>query len=98
MSESEFGFNPPPFDAPGALVSLKRQLRDLKLSERGARFELKGRAVVELAAADDHIDARLAKRARQVPEWTPHKMRSSAEVRDFIEQVRRTLARWSSDE
>jgi len=98
MGEQEFGFTPPPFDAAAALVALKRQLRDVRLSERGARFELKGRAVVELAAAGDRIDARLAKRASQVPEWTVHSLRSSADVRGFVEQVKRTLVRWSSDE
>ncbi len=98
MSDNDQGFVPPPFDAAGAMVPLKRQLRDLKLSERGARFELKARAVVELSAAGDHIDARLAKRASQVPEWTQHKLRSSADVRGFVEQVKRTLTRWSSDE
>jgi hypothetical protein len=97
-NDKPIGFAPPPFDADGAMVALKRQLRDLKLSERGPRFELKGRAVVELAATDGHIDARLAKRASQVPEWTRHTLRSSADVRGFVEQVKRTLARWGGDE
>jgi hypothetical protein len=98
MTSDNFGFAPPPFDAAGALVQLKRQLRDLKLSERGSRFELKGHAVVELAAQADHIDARIAKRAGMTPEWLPHTLRSSADVRGFIDAVKRQMTKWSSDE
>jgi aspartate oxidase len=98
MTSDNFGFAPPPFDAAGALVQLKRQLRDLKLSERGSRFELKGRAVVELAAQADHIDARIAKRASMTPEWLLHTLRSSADVRGFIDAVKRQMTKWSSDE
>lgn len=98
LDDDDFGSALPPFDVVGAMVLLKRQLRELKLSERGARHELKGRAVVELAAAGDHIDARLAKRATASPEWTLHKLQSSPDVRGFVEQVKRTLARWSNDE
>jgi len=98
MPIDNFGFAPPPFNAAEALVQLKRQLRDLKLSERGTRFELKGRAVVELAAAPDRIDARLARRASRLPEWTPHTLKSAADVRDFVATVKRQMAHWSSDE
>ncbi|MEO7851053.1 MAG: hypothetical protein ABIR94_02200 [Rubrivivax sp.] len=98
MDDNDFGLAVPPFDVAGAMVLLKRHLRDLKLSERGARHELKGRAVVELAAAEDHIDVRLAKRASASPEWSRHQLRSSADVRGFVDQVKRTLARWSNDE
>jgi hypothetical protein len=41
------GFAPPPFKPTSA--QLKRALRDLKLAERGAASNCKGKAVVELA-------------------------------------------------
>ena len=98
MSSDNFGFAPPPFDAAAALLQLKRQLRDLKLSERGSRFELKGRAVVELDIQAGHIDARIARRASMTPEWMPHTLSSSADVRGFIDSVKRQLTKWNSDE
>jgi hypothetical protein len=93
-----FAFAAPAFNAADALVQLKRQLRDLKLSERGSRFELKGRAVIELAPQAEHIDARIAKRASMVPEWLPHTLKSSADVRTFVDAVKRQMSKWSADE
>ena len=98
MDDQTAGFAPPSFNAADALVQLKRQLRDLKLSERGPGFELKGRAVVELAIVAGRIDARLARRASRVPEWVAHRLNNSADVRGFVDNVRRQMARWSSDE
>lgn len=91
-------FAAPPFKAGEALVQLKRQLRDLKLGERGQGFELKGRAIVQLELADGAIAARLVKRPAQIPEWTVHSLRSSADVRRFVDTVKQQLARWSHDE
>ena len=98
MSSDNFGFAPLPFNAPDALVQLKRQLRDLKLSERGSRFELKGRAVVELALQADHIDARIAKRASMTPDWAAYSLKSSADTRTFFDSVKRQMNNWSADE
>ena len=98
MTSDSFGFAPPPFNAADALVQLKRQLRDLKLSERGTRFELKGRAVVELTVQADHIDARIAKRVSVTPEWATHTLKSSADTRTFLDNVKRQMSKWSSDE
>ena len=47
-------FAAPPFEADAAMVSLKRQLRDLKLGERGNAFEVRGKRVVEVAV--DELD------------------------------------------
>jgi hypothetical protein len=93
------GFAPPPFRPADALVLLKRQLRDLKpLAERGARYEIKGRPVIELGAGDTAIDARLAKRPAQSPEWQPHKLASALDVRRFIDTVRQRLRDWEREE
>ena len=91
-------FAPPPFKPADALVQLRRQLRHLKLSERGAAFELKGRSIVDLAAGDAAITARLVKRPVLTPEWTTHTLKNAADVRRFVDTVRQQLARWSSDE
>ncbi|MFO1339667.1 MAG: hypothetical protein U1F53_15825 [Burkholderiaceae bacterium] len=100
MSDDDFGFAPPPFKPAEALVQLKRSLRDLRpLSERGDGFELKGARVVELAAGERAIDARLAKRpSRQVPEWDRFALDGSAAVRKFVDEVKKRLARWTEEE
>jgi len=98
MSGHDDFFAPPPFKPADALVQLKRQLRDLGLSERGAGFELKGRRIVELAAGDAAITARLVKRPALTPEWISQTLNNSADVRRFVDTVKGQLARWSSDE
>jgi hypothetical protein len=99
MSDDLSGFAPPPFDAAAALLQLKRQLRDLRLAERGTRFEIKGRSVLELSApTPTHIEARIAKRPASVPAWTVHTLNNPTDVRSFVDTLKRQLARWTADE
>lgn len=91
-------FAPPAFKPQDALVTLKRQLRDLKLAERGAGFELKGQAVAELRATDTTVEAKLVKRPQRTPEWTTHSIKASPDVRKFVDLVKQSLARWSDAE
>ncbi|GAB4040910.1 MAG: hypothetical protein Fur0014_11750 [Rubrivivax sp.] len=89
----------PPFDAAAALVLLKRQLRELKpLTERGNRYEIKGRPVIELAAGETAIAAKLARRPATSPEWTASTLASSQDVRRFVDEVTQRLRRWENDE
>jgi hypothetical protein len=97
MSDNDF-FAPPAFKPADALVQLKRQLRDLKLSERGDRFDLGGLAVIELAVAGEAIEARIVKRPARAPEWTTQRLAASGEVRRFLDHVKTQLARWRDDE
>jgi len=99
MSGSDdFGFAPPPFKPDEALVVLKRALRDLKLAERGNAYELRGKRVVELALEGDAIAARLARRLMLTPEWDRIGVRSAAEQRKLIDEVKKRLARWEHEE
>lgn len=89
----------PPFRPEEALVALKRQLREMKpLAERGARFEIKGRTVIELGVAGDAIDARLARKPALSPEWQRHALAGATDVRRFVDTVRQQLRRWEKDE
>ena len=97
MSDDDF-FAPPAFKPAEALVLLKRQLRDLRLAESGDRYELAGQQVLALSADDGAIQARLVKRPARSPEWTTHKLASSADVRRFVDTVKSQLARWRDDE
>jgi hypothetical protein len=96
----DFGGALPPFKPAEALVLLKRSLRDLRpLAERGDAFELRGARVIELAAGEAAIDARLARRpSRQVPAWDHHTLRGSADVRRFVDEVNRRVALWTEEE
>ena len=95
---ADFGFAPPPFDAAAALLTLKRTLRDLKLAERGNAFEQRGKPVAELVVEGDAIQARLARRLALTPEWDRSALKSAADQRKFVDDVKKRLARWEHDE
>ncbi len=90
---------PPGFVPAEALVLLKRQLRELKpLAERGSRYEIKGRPVIELAAGEAGIAAKLARRPAASPEWATSTLASSLDLRRFVDEVKQRLRRWENDE
>jgi hypothetical protein len=97
-SSDDFGFAPPPFKADEALVALRRALRDLKLAERGNAYELRGKRVVELSLDAGAIQARLARRVMLTPEWDRVAVKSAAEQRKLIDDVKKRLARWETEE
>ncbi len=96
--EGEFGFTPPPFKAAEALLQIKRALRDLKLTERGTAFELRGKRVVELSLGDATIAAKLARKLALTPEWDKQNIDSSAAQRKLVDEVKKRLARWEREE
>lgn len=100
-------FAPPPFKADEAMVKLRRDLRELKpLVEKGTgspiRFEWKGLPVIELSvsASSDKpaLAVSLAKRPSQRPEWLKQTLASSAEVRKWLDELRRSLKRWDDED
>ena len=98
MSDDYGGFAPPPFKPDTALEQVKRSLRDLKLAERGAGFELRGKRVVELGIEVDTIHLRLARTLALTPQWDAVTVKSAAEQRKFIDEVKKRLARWTQDD
>jgi hypothetical protein len=97
MSE-DFGFAPPPFNADNALVTIKRALRDMKLAERGNAYEMRGKRVVELAVEGAAINAKLARRLMLTPEWDRMAVTSATDQRKLIDEVKKRLAKWESEE
>lgn len=87
-------FAPPAFKADEALASLKRQLRDLRLTERAEHFEWNGMPAIELALDGATLCVRCVKRPALSPEWAVRTLKSSAELRAFTEDFKRQLARW----
>ena len=96
--DDSVGFTAPAFKAADALVTLKRQLRDLKLAERGDGFELRGKRVVGLAVDGDAIAAKVARRPTAAPEWDRFTLKSSTEQRKLVDELKKRLARWEHEE
>ncbi len=99
MSNEDF-FALPAFRPAEALLTLKRNLRDLRsLAERGAgRFELQGQVVLELTADETKLHARLVKRPLAQPRnGESRECRNAAEVRRLLDEVRRRVALWTDE-
>ena len=98
MSDDLDSFAPPPFKPEGALLHIKRSLRDLKLTERGNAFELRGKRVVELSADATTLTARLARRLALTPQWDTQAVTSTPQQRKLIDEVKKRLARWEQED
>ena len=95
MSE-DFGFAPPPFQPEDALQKLQRDLRELGLTERAGHFERRGTAIARAVIDGAVIRAARVKRpSRSSPEWLDKVLRSSADARDFVADLKKQLAQWS---
>ena len=98
MSE-DFGFAPPPFKPDEALQRLKRELREAGLSEREGRFERRAVAMAKAVVDGNVIQAAVVKRpSRASPEWQAKTLKSSADVRDFVTDLKKKLAAWSDSD
>jgi hypothetical protein len=98
LSDELFGFAPPPFEPDEALLQVKRSLRDLKLTERGGGFELRGKTVLTLQVNGAQIDARLARRLALTPEWDKLTVANAADVRKLLDEIKKRLARFDRED
>jgi len=98
MPDDDWGFAPPPFNAEQALLQLQRAMRDCKLAARGKGFELRGKEVVELEREGDAIAARVVRKLALTPEWDAFTVKSAAEQRKLIDEVKKRLARWLDED
>jgi hypothetical protein len=98
MSDDFAGFAPPPFKPDDALTQLKRQLRDLKLTERGNGFEQRGKRVAELQVDGAGIAARTARKLAITPEWDRQTIASANDQRKWLDELQKRLARWDREE
>ncbi len=96
MTMDDFGFAPPPFKPDEALASLTRSLREQGLTPHGNLFERRGTAIARASVDGDVLTAARVKRpSRSSPEWQPRTLRSSADLRDFVADLKKQLAQWS---
>jgi len=94
--DDNWGFAAPPFKPDEALARLKRDLRELGLAEREGRFERGGLPLARAVVDGAQIRAARVKRpSRSSPEWQERTLRSSADMRDFVADLKRQLAHWS---
>jgi hypothetical protein len=94
MSEDS-GFAPPPFKPDEALQRLKRDLRDAGLTEREGIFERRGSRIARVAVDGAVITAETVKRpSRSSPEFQARTLKSSADVRDYVAELKKQLATW----
>ncbi len=89
------GFAPPPFKPDEALQRLKRELRDLGLSEREGVFERRGIAIARVRIEGPQLQAAIVERpSRASPRWRSRVLAHSAAVRDFVTELKNALAAW----
>jgi hypothetical protein len=88
-------FAPPPFKPDEALQRAKRELRGLGLVEREGRFDRKAQAIARVAIDGDVLKAAIVKRPGLTPEWSEKILRSAADLRDFVADLKKKLASWS---
>ena len=99
MNSEDLGaFAPHPLEPGEALRQLKRALRDLQLSERGNGFELRGQTVLDHSVEANFLLVRLARRPARAPEWDRHTLRSAADLRKLLDEIKKRLTRWDRDE
>jgi len=95
-TDDDFGaFAAPPFKPDDALARLKRELRELGLAEREGRFERRGTPIAKAALDGGVVQAAVVgKPSRNSPEWQNKTLKSSADLRDFVADLKRRLAGW----
>ena len=92
----DFNFAAPSVEPVGALAGLARSLRELGLLERAGRFERRGTPIARAAVDGAALRAARVKRpSRTSPEWQERLLHSSADVRDFVADLKKQLAQWS---
>ena len=96
MNDDDFaGFAPPPFDPARALETLRRSLRELKLTERGGQFEWKGLAVAAAVVQGRELAVQVVRKPLRSPDWDKSTLKNHADVRRWTENLRKRLSDWS---
>ncbi|MEK8053377.1 hypothetical protein AACH10_24180 [Ideonella sp. DXS22W] len=98
-ADDDFAFALPAFKPDEALQRLKRELRDAGLTEREGRFERRGTVLARAAVDGATLKlARVKRPSRSSPEWIEKTAKNSAELRDFVADLKRQLAQWSDSD
>ena len=96
VSDDAWGFAPPPFQPEEALQRLRRDLKDLGLAERAGAFERRGMVIARVSVSQGHLEAAVVRKpSRNSPRWQARTLKTSADVRDFTQHLKKQLAQWS---
>lgn len=95
MSDENWGFALPAFKPEEALLKLRRDLRELGLTEREGRFERRGSAIARAAVDGEALKVAIVKRPARTPEWIEKTVKDGAQQRDFLALVKKNLSGWS---
>ena len=88
-------FAAPAFKPDEALQRLRRELRELGLSEREGVFERRGIAIARARADGAQLAVAVVKRpSRSSPQWQPRTLGNSAALRDFVAELKKALREW----
>lgn len=79
-------------------MQLKRTLRDLGLSERGGGFEFQAKRALEFELCEGAIAVGLAQRLVRTPTFDRFTLKSGADMRKLLDEMKKRLARWADDE
>jgi hypothetical protein len=89
-------FAAPTFKPDEALLRLRRELGNLGLVERAGHFERRGTPIARAAVDGPALRAARVKRpSRTSPEWQERLLHSSADVRDFVADLKKQWAQRS---
>jgi hypothetical protein len=88
-------FAAPPFNPDSARTTLVRALRELKLAERGGAFEFNGQPVVKAQVDGAVLKLDVARRPSRSPDWDHAQAADHAQLRRFIDDVKKRVARWA---
>ncbi len=95
MADEDFGFALPAFKPDEALQRARRELREMGLAEREGVWERRGQAIARLAVDGATLTCGVVKRPSRSPEWTGKTLKDSAQLRDFLADLKKKLAGWS---
>lgn len=91
-------FAPPPFKPDEGLQKLQRELRGLGLAARGTQFEKGGQALAQAMLEEGALKAAMVKHPARSPEWQTRTLRNSADLRDFVAELKKRMAHWGDDD
>jgi hypothetical protein len=89
------GFAPPPFDPAGAMVTLRRVMKELKLVEREGLIEWKGLVVAAAAIEGRELAVKLARKPLRSPDWEKKSLKNHADLRRWTDDLRKRLVSWA---
>ena len=98
MNDESWGFAPPPFKAEESLEQLRRSLRSLGLAERSGGFEFEAKRALEFELQGGAIAIKLARRLIRTPEFDKFTIKSGADQRKLLDELKKRLARWKDEE